>query len=247
MTEEIELGRLKGVPGTLRRPLPFEQEANVVLGSPYHLWWRCLRASAEYLQCCDADGKDHELSDTFEKFGDVRLGWRTWWQFFGRDIFSEREDYPQVREITSKRELNQLRIDVEKFLILDIPLGLRRVTILEKINELLDQRHLGRDLNVWEQSSAKIKLHKSDLQDKTIPKLVEVAEILHRHPDIQLYELADMAQLATIHLGRAVNEQLTDREERQRREMAASRYKTQAQKLVHYAVRGIFPCVKDPI
>lgn len=65
------------------------------------------------------------------------------------------------------------------------------------------------------------KLHKSKLHEKTIPQLMQVAEILHKQPDILLFELAEIAGLAEIHLGRSVHEELTPREERQRREMAA--------------------------
>ena len=76
-----------------------------------------------------------------------------------------------------------------------------------------------------------------------MPQLINVAEILHKQPDILLYELAEVAGLAEIHLGRAVQQELTAREERQRREMAASRYKDQAARLVVNAARGIFPSV----
>jgi hypothetical protein len=189
------------------------------------------------------EGRDHPLAQTYANFGDVRGDWRKWWTQHGRKIFSERHDYPKVRAITKDRALAKLDVEPENFLILDIPLGLRRVTILEQINKLLDEHHPGRDLDVWAQSTAKVKLHKSKLHEKTLPQLLHVAEILHKQPDILLYELAEVTGLAEIHLGRSVQQELTKREEHQRREMAASRYKDQATKLVSNAARGIFPCV----
>lgn len=243
MQSDEELGRLKAIPRSLRKPLPYEEEAREVEGSLYHLWWRCLRASNEYLECCEVEGVNHPLAETYADFGDVRLEWRRWWMRTGRHIFSERHDYPKVRAITKDQARKQLTLEPENFLILDIPLGLRRTTILEQINKLLDEYHPGRDLDVWAQSTAKIKLHKSKLHEKTLPKLVDVAEILHKQPDILLYDLAERAALAEIHLGRSVQEELTRNEERQRREMAASRYKAQALTLVYNAARGIFPCV----
>jgi hypothetical protein len=243
MPTDEELGRLKAIPRSFRKPLPFEEEAREVEGSLYHLWWRCLRASSEYLECCEVDGHDHPLAETYVNFGDVRGDWRKWWAQTGRKIFSERHDYPKVRAITKDRALAKLDVEPDNFLILDIPLGLRRVTILEQINKLLNEHHPGRDLDVWAQSTAKVKLHKSKLHEKTLPQLVHVAEILHKQPDILLYELAEVTGLAEIHLGRSVQQELTMREEHQRREMAASRYKDQATKLVSNAARGIFPCV----
>lgn len=243
MHSDPELGRLKAIPRSLRKPLPYEEEAREVENSLYHLWWRCLRASNEYLECCEVEGQGHPLASTYADFGDVRLEWRRWWMRSGRYIFSERHDYPKVRAITKDQARRQLTLEPENFLILDVPLGLRRTTILEQINKLLDEYHPGRDLDVWAQSTAKVKLHKNRMQGKTLPELVNVAEILHKQPDILLYDLADRAQLAEMHLGRSVQEELTAREERQRREMAASRYKTNALTLVYNAARGIFPCV----
>jgi hypothetical protein len=243
MTTDEELGRLKAIPRSFRKPLPFEEEAREVEGSLYHLWWRCLRASNDYLECCEVEGQDHKLAETYANFGDVRGNWRKWWIQIGRRIFSERHDYPMVRAITKDRALGKLEVEPDNFLILDVPMGLRRVSILEQINKLLDEYHPGRDLDVWAQSTAKVKLHKSKLQEKTLPQLVNVAEILHKQPDILLYELAEVAGLAEIHLGRSVQEELSLREERQRREMAASRYKDQATRLVANAVQGMFPCI----
>jgi hypothetical protein len=242
MTTDEELGRLKAIPRSFRKPLPYEEEAREVEGSLYHMWWRCLRASSDYLECCEVEGHNHALAETYADFGDVRVKWPLWWRRTGRVIFSERHDYPMVRAITKDRALGKLEVEPDNFLILDVPMGLRRVTILEQINKLLDEYHPGRDLDVWAQSTAKVKLHKSKLHEKTLPQLVDVAEILHKQPDILLYELAGVAGLAEIHLGRSVQEELSLREERQRREMAASRYKDQATRLVANAARGLFPC-----
>ncbi|BDU53386.1 hypothetical protein [Limnohabitans sp. INBF002] len=243
MITDEELGRLKAIPRSFRKPLPSEEEAREVEGSLYHMWWRCLRASSKYLECCEVEGRNHALSQTYANFGDVRVKWPIWWRRTGRVIFSERHDYPKVRAITKDRALTKLNVESESFLILDVPLGLRRTTVLEQINKLLDEHHPGRDLDVWAQSTAKVKLHKSKLHEKTLPQLVLVAEILHKKPEILLYELAEVAGLAEIHLGRSVQEELTKREEHQRREMAASRYKDQANKLVINAAHGRFPCI----
>jgi hypothetical protein len=103
---------------------------------------------------------------------------------------------------------------------------------------------LGKDLDVRAQSTALVQLETSKLQHKTIPILVDVAEILYRNPDIQLYQLAQRAKLAEIHLGRKVQEKNSADQEKQRRQMAASRYKEQAERLVYNAERGVFPSIE---
>jgi hypothetical protein len=240
---EDKLGLYKEIPGALRRRIPIDQEWKKAKDSLYFQWWRCLNASNEYLECCAMKGKGHELSDTYAVFGDVTISWPAWWQKIGRNIFSERQQYPKVRVLSEETAIRKIDVRSKEFLILDIPLNLRRVTILEQINKLLDEHHLGKDLDVRAQSTALVQLETTKLQHKTIPILVDVAEILFSNPDIQLYQLAQKAKLAEIHLGRKVQETNSAEQEKQRRQMAASRYKEQAEKLIYNAARLKFPSI----
>lgn len=241
--KDQELGFFKEIPGGLRRRFPVNMESEKAKETLYYQWYRCLNASKEYLECCSLEGKGHELAATYALFGDITTPWTSWWLKIGRKLFSERRQYPKVRAIDQEEALNKLNVDEQNFLILDVPLNLRRVTILKQINELLDKHHLGKDLNVKAQSSALIQLETSKLQHKTVPLLVDVAKLLYRNPDISLYQLAQRAKLAEHHLGRSVSESLSEREERQRREMAASNYKKNAIQLVYNAARLKFPSI----
>ena len=238
-----ELGLYKEISGGLRKGRPTAHDWSKAKDTLYYEWWRCLNASKDYLECCAKEGKKHPLADTYALFGDINTSWAIWWGKIGRHIFSERRQYPKVRAITEEESLNRLEVEIKDFLILDVPLTLRRVTILEQINKLLDEHHLGKDLDVRAQSTALVQLETSKLQHKTIPILVDVAEILYRNPDIQLYQLAQRAKLAEIHLGRKVQEKNSADQEKQRRQMAASRYKEQAERLVYNAERGVFPSI----
>ena len=242
MTDK-ELGLYKEIPGGLRKGRSTADDWRKAKDTMYYEWWRCLNASKEYLECCAKQGNKHELADTYALFGNVDSSWAIWWNKVGKRIFSERYQYPIVRAIEQEEALNKLAVETQDFLILDIPLNLRRVTILEQINKLLDVHHLGKDLDVRAQSPALVQLETSKLQHKTVPILVDVAEIIYRNPDIQLYQLAQRAKLAEMHLGRKVQETNSPEQEKQRRQMAASRYKEQAERLVYNAERGIFPSI----
>jgi len=242
MTDK-ELGLYKEIPGGLHKGRSTADDWRKAKDTMYYEWWRCLNASKEYLECCAKQGKNHELASTYALFGDVDTSWAIWWGKVGKRIFSERYQYPKVRAIEQEEALNKLAVETKDFLILDVPLNLRRVTILEQINKLLDVHHLGKDLDVRAQSTALVQLETSKLQHKTVPTLVDVAEILFRNPDIQLYQLAQRAKLAEIHLGRKVQETNSPEQERQRRQMAASRYKDQAERLVYNAARLKFPSI----
>lgn len=242
MSDE-KLGLYKEIPGGLRKGRSTADDWRKAKDTLYYEWWRCLNASNEYLECCAKGGKNHALADTYALFGDVNVSWAQWWGNIGKRIFSERRQYPKVRAIDQDEALNKLEVETKNFLILDIPLTLRRVTILEQINKLLDEHHDGKNLDVRAQSTALVQLETTKLQHKTIPTLVDVAEILYRNPDIQLYQLAQRAKLAEIHLGRKVQEENSAEQEKQRRQMAASRYKEQAKRLVYNAERGVFPSI----
>lgn len=238
-----KLGLFKEIPGGLRKGRSTTDDSRKAKDTLYYEWWRCLNASQEYLECCGKGGKNHPLADTYALFGDVTVSWTAWWGNIGKRIFSERRQYPKVRAIDQNKVLNKLEVEPKNFLILDVPLNLRRVTILEQINKLLDEHHNGKNLDVRAQSTALVQLETTKLQHKTIPLLVDVAEILYRNPDIQLYQLAQKAKLAEIHLGRNIQESNSAEQEKQRRQMAASRYKDQAQRLVYNAARLKFPSI----
>ena len=243
MSDE-KLGLYKEIPGGLRKGRSTADDWRKAKDTLYYEWWRCLNVSNEYLECCAKGGKNHALADTYALFGDVNVSWEQWWGNIGKRIFSERHQYPKVRVIDQDEALSKLEVESKEFLILDIPLTLRRVTILEQINKLLDERHEGKNLDVRAQSTALVQLETTKLQHKTIPTLVDVAEILYRNPDIQLYQLAQRAKLAEIHLGRKIQEVNSLEQEKQRRQMAASRYKEQAQRLVYNAARLKFPSIE---
>ncbi|WP_062309436.1 hypothetical protein [Polynucleobacter sinensis] len=243
MSDE-KLGLYKEIPGGLRKGRSTVDDWRKAKDTLYYEWWRCLNASNEYLECCSKGGKNHALADTYALFGDVNVSWAQWWGNIGKRIFSERHQYSKVRAIDQAEVLNKLEVEPKNFLILDIPLNLRRVTILEQINKLLDEHHDGKNLDVRAQSTALVQLETTKLQHKTIPILVDVAEILYRNPDIQLYQLAQRAKLAEIHLGRKVQESNSAEQEKQRRQMAASRYKEQAERLVYNAARLKFPSIE---
>lgn len=243
MSDE-KLGLYKEIPGGLRKGRSTADDWRKAKDTLYYEWWRCLNVSNEYLECCAKGGKNHALADTYALFGDVNVSWAQWWGNIGKRIFSERHQYPKVRAIDQEEALSKLEVESKEFLTLDIPLTLRRVTILEQINKLLDEHHEGKNLDVRSQSTALVQLETTKLQHKTIPLLVDVAEILYRNPDIQLYQLAQRAKLAEIHLGHKIQETNSSEQEKQRRQMAASRYKEQAQRLVYNAARLKFPSIE---
>lgn len=242
--DDEKLGLFKELPGGLRRRQSQDQEWVKAKETLYYQWFRCLNASKEYLECCKKEGKGHELADTYALFGNVDISWAQWWQKTGRALFSERRQYPKVRVINSNDQVRKIDAESKDFVILDIPLNVTRVTLLKQINDIFDQLHPGKDLKIRAQSSAQVLLEDTKLQHKTIPLLTDVAEILYKTPDIQLYQLAQKAKLAERHLGRSTSESLSEREERQRREMAASNYKKNAERLVYNAARLKFPSIE---
>jgi hypothetical protein len=75
--------------GTKNKRLPPSQYER----SPYYWWFEYLRRNADYIKCCEANGKT-KLSKLYEDFGDVRdIEFRVWWtkEQKGTQLFGEKK------------------------------------------------------------------------------------------------------------------------------------------------------------
>jgi hypothetical protein len=250
------LVQLKEIPRTLRpRPpaIPRErqdeltQEMRLAKSGWYGLWYRCLKLSEAYQQCCRNQGKGR-LKLMYEDFGDVvTMPFPQWWQSVGRYLFAERKAIPKVQSYTHRRDLEEITSLRDK-LVLEIPLTMRKSTAVRQINKFLKQAYEGREVVPREQSTARRKLTKSKLRKETLIKMLDLYELRQRKPDLSLWQLGEAAGIELDLMARTTDgQQMTLQQERIRMGIAVSRYLSQARNLIWNATEGNFPNIKPVI
>lgn len=204
-------------------------------------WYMTLRASDEYRYCCENGGKG-KLASLYADFGDIPAHpFSTWYMKHGRKIFGETKPFKKVQSVETNRELEELRLKQDG-LILQIPLTIRKQTVMRQIGKFLKEVYEGRDIDIWMKSTAKRQIVKSKIRMSTVETLLKVYELRNKHLTASLNEIGQMARIDPDILKRdTTGQDLNDCLVRRRMTIAVSRYLKQAKNLIANAERGVFP------
>lgn len=243
LEENLPSKYIKQIPTARRSGIGFGDEVKEARNSPLYWWYECLRASDEYRLCCQSKGKG-ELAGLYQDFGDVFEGsFAQWWMKQGRKIFAERKPLKKVRHLEERRELDGLRIREDRMLI-EIPLTMRKQTVMRQIGKLLKVAYQDKEIDIWEQSSAKRQIIKSKVRMTTVELLLKVLKVRNENLTLTNFELGKKLGIELDLLARNKDEVFSDELERRRMTVAVSRYLRQAKNLIANAERGIFPSIK---
>ena len=237
----------KLIPGSLRRSTPMQEELRKARDSLAYWWYRCLALNEGYIKCCEAPEVPGPFAALYVDMWDVREPFPIWWRRLGRKVFSERQPPKDVLVLTSYKQTDEL-IEDANFLVLAVPLKLRKATALRKIKaqltKIYDQRP---PVDIWAESTANRMIVKNKIRTSTIKQLVRLWELRQEFPDDSLYELGMRARVDLDLLARDTSgEVLTEALERRRMTIAVSRLLRQAQNLIDNAGCGVFPNLKQP-
>ena len=243
--EEL-LEPIKFIRGSVRRRTPIEEELRQARKSPAYWWFKCLEASDEYRSCCELEGFG-ELSVTYSKFGNISNypHFDAWWLKQGRFLFIQQE--PKKVKSFDSEMFRRTNTDNDT-LVLEIPLSLRKQTVMRQIGKELKKAYEGRVVDIQKNSTAKVKFEKSKIRMTTVELLLKIHRLRKKHPDLSLNELGIKAGIQLDLFARITNsEDIDDSEYERTRRMtiAVSRYLKQARLLIDNASHGIFPSIKS--
>jgi hypothetical protein len=230
--------------------------------SPYYWWWAYLRLSKDYWWVCQRKGvaDDQRLREMYADFGKVyEMTFEQWWDKRGIALFSEQVALPAVREINPNDM--QLSRDMERHLLLEIPVNLTQRTIISQVRILL-RRHAERQ--VERRSSAQRKLAKLiGIRQDVIESAHSVWRLHYESRDGRTVEKIGQAQGAKslyqigkeLRLVRTCMPAATDDKTRAAKrvngmKVAVSRMLARANNLIDNAAVGTFPSIqaqKEPI
>lgn len=236
--DENRLNPIKFIP----RTTDLKDEIEKAKDSYAYWWFMCLQANDQYMACCRSGGRG-ELAETYASFGNVSGHFADWWVKRGRHIFREQRPLKEVKVIANQNELNKIELTKDQ-LILNIPLTMRRQTVVRQINKLLKSTYLGREINIQKTSTAQVKFVKSKIRFTTIKLLLNIAYLRKRYPKYTLLQIGNKANLQLDLYARSGDELLEEADENRRMTIAVSRYSGQARNLIENAGRGIFPSIK---
>ena len=246
---EDELGNHlpnKMIPRSFRRPLPVNEEIREARKSPAYWWYQCLLANDEYEYCCRHNGKG-EMASMYADFGDVfELSFPQWWMRHGRKLFTEIKPFKKTQIINRMDQLQNTRLSKDK-LIIEIPLTLRKQTVIRQIGRILKAEYENRIVDVMQVSTARRKIIKNKMRMSTVEQLLKVKAVRDANPRMTLNEVGIAAGIVLDLNARVYDEdEMSDADERRRMTIAVGRLLRQAKNLITNAGMGKFPSLQNP-
>ena len=207
--------------------------------SYYYWWWAFLRESDEYRQARKGQGTEAMLHMAAD-FGQLGDHFPTWWFKRGRDIFAEKMAFPQVRKLQSA--------DFEKYesnknkLLLEIPLTIRRSTLLRQINKILDTEHAGAALRLHKFSEAQRRIYpKQRIRKTTFKPILDVWHMKKSDKHMPDWQIGEQLRLSPSFIVAAADDADTTAYKHRNMALTVQRLLRKAQALIKFAARGEFP------
>ena len=165
--------------------------------SIYRWWWEFMRLNPVfwYARTKEIDPVDPKIAETYKLVGDLsHPHFNQWWRNTGVNVFAEEIRPPKVTN------LDLFNLDkhsfIDKALYLEIPLNIRKETILKQVKKLLDEHHDGRGLDLAGTTTAQLKFHTKRYRLRVIE--IEYWVLLYRmlYPNIENWRIGDRLQLS---------------------------------------------------
>jgi hypothetical protein len=236
----------KGFPGYSRPNL--HQEARDAEETVYYWWWRFLRLSPViwFAHSRDVLPKDERIAQVIKDFGDLSTrGFTPWWLDTGRNLFSEsiRPERVSVLDLANLQDQQFF----EDRLYVEIPLNIRKQTIVSQLKQLLNERHEGRYLDLAATSTAQYALFTKRYRMRVLE--TEYWVMLYRllYPKTTVWQIGDRLQISPSFKVRGVDNKAhhnVKNNPMSRLNSLTGRFLYKARFTTLNAERGIFPSSK---
>ena len=229
----------KGLPSTFGRNIDRDTEAKAARDSLYYWWWAYLAESIEYKQAVSGR-KDEPYASMAADFGKLGTSFDRWWFERGREIFAEPVAIPRVRKLEHGEAANYEGINPK--LVIELPLSIRRQTILRQVNKLLDQHHAGSDLRVHAYSRAKRRIYPNQrIRKATLETLMKVWQARKAKPDAAWWETGEELNLSPYHTVVDKDDAATIANKHRIMALTVQRMYRKAKAIIEFAAKGDFP------
>ncbi len=219
-----------------------DAELAAARNSPYYWWWAFLKESREYRRALS--GRTEEpFASMARDFGRLGDSFDRWWLRTGREIFAEQMALPSVRVLEHGVTVNLDQINAK--LVVELPLTIRRATILRQINRLLDEHHQGGQLRVYRHGTAKRRLYAaSRMRLPTLKVLHDVWMTRKNQPEITWWEIGETLRISPAFEPGPHDSAQEIAYKHRCMTLVVQRHHRKAAALIDFAARGDFPRVK---
>lgn len=135
-----------------------------------------------------------DMAKAFRQVGNLEQNFIVWWRETGRFLFAEAKRPAKVERL----ELESLQEHTfrEGALLLEIPLSIRKETIIKQVKRLLADAHEGRSLDLAATSTAPLKLHTKRYRLRTLE--IEYWVLLYKilFPEASIWQIGDRLRIA---------------------------------------------------
>jgi hypothetical protein len=210
--------------------------------SAYYWWWAFLKESRDYRRALSGRAEEPfaKMAKDFGRLGD---NFDYWWLRTGREIFAEQMVLPRVRALEHGVTVNLDQINPK--LVLELPLTIRRATIIRQINRLLDDHHQGAKLRVMGHGSATRKLYPdSRMRLPTLKVLYDVWMEKKQNPESEWHIIGEKLGLSPVFIPRERDKEEEIKYKRRCMTIVIQRYYRKAAALIDFAASGDFPRIK---
>lgn len=228
----------KGFDGFARATDELEYEE--ARGSVYYWWWRFMRLSPVFWFASQTGHMpvQPQMAETFKQIGNLERSFIAWWRETGRFLFAEAKRPARVQKLDlDTLQEHEFR---DGALLLEIPLSIRKETIIKQVKRLLAEEHEGRELDLAATSTAKLKLHTKRYRLRTLE--IEYWVLLYKmlYPEVAIWQIGDRLRIARQLRVRGVERGANERVFANMNSLTG-RYLYKARFTLANVERGIFP------
>lgn len=249
MTEPTPRRRtIKGLPRLPLTDVDRATELKAAEASLYYWWWVFLRENQDYRRAISGR-KEQPWARMAADFGRLGDRFETWWFERGRSLFQEQVAIPRVRKLQHTEPANYDSIN--RKLIVELPLTIRRKTILRQVSQLLDAELNTTDtkyfsqLRVHAHSTAKRRIYPSQrIRLSTFKPLLQVWQARKANKTKPWWEIGEELKLSPSYVVEAGDDEQTIKHNRRMMTLIVQRHYRRATALIDFAGRGDFPRFK---
>lgn len=185
-----------------------------------------------------------EMAKAFRQVGNLEQNFVVWWRETGRFLFSEAKRPAKVQKLDlDTLQEHEFR---EGALLLEIPLSIRKETIIKQVKQLLEEVHEGRSLDLVATSTAQLKLHTKRYRLRTLETEYWVLLYKILFPEASIWQIGDRLRIAPQLRVRGADRKASVRMFANMNSLGG-RYLYKARFTLANVELGIFPNADDPM